>query len=301
MWLVYTPLLTYKHAEGKQGTELIPGLAEALPAISGDGRTYRLKLRDGLTFSDGTLVKASDFEHTIKRVLNLESPGSSLFLGIAGAQAYAERGEAGGDITGIETDDSTGEITIRLAAPDANFSQALATIFAGVVPSSARFENLTEAPPARGRSLRDRPLPAEPRVRAAPQRGLRHPRDPGREGRSHHGPHHHERRPPGAGRDPWEARLHAGRAAAGPPAARAARPRGPLQGVRDRGHELLLPQHPHTAVRQARRAARREHRPRRACAAPGLRRTARAHLQLPATQHPRLREARPLPLRRAGR
>ena len=31
MWLVYTPLLTYKHAEGKEGTELIPGLAEALP------------------------------------------------------------------------------------------------------------------------------------------------------------------------------------------------------------------------------------------------------------------------------
>ena len=147
MWLVYTPLLTYKHAEGKEGTELIPGLAEALPEISGDGRTYRLKLRDGLTFSDGTLVKASDFEHTIKRVLNLESPGSSLFLGIAGAQAYAERGEAGGDITGIETDDSTGEITIRLAAPDANFSQALATIFSGVVPSSARFENLTKRPP----------------------------------------------------------------------------------------------------------------------------------------------------------
>jgi peptide/nickel transport system substrate-binding protein len=147
MWLVYTPLLTYRHAEGKEGTELIPGLAEALPTISGDARTYRLKLRSGLTYSDGTLVKASDFEHAIKRVLNMESPGSSLFLGIAGAQAYAEGGRAEGDISGIETDDKTGAITIRLAAPDANFSQALATIFAGLVPSRAGFENLTKRPP----------------------------------------------------------------------------------------------------------------------------------------------------------
>jgi peptide/nickel transport system substrate-binding protein len=147
MWLVYTPLLTYRHAEGKEGTELIPGLAEELPEISADGRTYRLKLRPGLTYSDGTLVKASDFEHTISRVLALESPGSSLFLGIAGAQAYAERGKAEGDISGIETDDEAGAITIRLAAPDANFSQALATIFSGLVPSRTRFENLTKRPP----------------------------------------------------------------------------------------------------------------------------------------------------------
>jgi peptide/nickel transport system substrate-binding protein len=147
MWLVYTPLLTYRHAEGKEGTELIPGLAEALPTISGGGRTYRLKLRTGLTYSDGTLVKASDFEQTIKRVLTLESPGSALFLGIAGAQAYAEAGKAEGDISGIEADDSTGAITIKLAAADANFSEALATLYSGLLPSRTRFENLTKRPP----------------------------------------------------------------------------------------------------------------------------------------------------------
>ena len=35
MWLVYTPLLTYRHAEGQSGTELIPGLAEELPGDLG--------------------------------------------------------------------------------------------------------------------------------------------------------------------------------------------------------------------------------------------------------------------------
>ena len=42
LWLVYTPLLTYAHAEGTEGTRLIPGLAQELPQISDGGRTYSL-------------------------------------------------------------------------------------------------------------------------------------------------------------------------------------------------------------------------------------------------------------------
>jgi peptide/nickel transport system substrate-binding protein len=77
LWTVYTPLVSYKHEEGAAGAELIPGLAEALPEISNGGKTYTLKLRPDLKYSDGTAVKASDFEHTIKRVLNLESGSRS--------------------------------------------------------------------------------------------------------------------------------------------------------------------------------------------------------------------------------
>ena len=40
LWLVYTPLLTYRRAEGTEGAELIAGLASDLPEISADsGRT----------------------------------------------------------------------------------------------------------------------------------------------------------------------------------------------------------------------------------------------------------------------
>ena len=48
LWLVYTPLITYAREEGQAGAELIPGLAEDLPDISADGKTYKLKLRRGL-------------------------------------------------------------------------------------------------------------------------------------------------------------------------------------------------------------------------------------------------------------
>src|ERR671915_1913646 len=40
MWLVYTPPVTYRRAEGQAGAEIIPGLAEDLPTISEDGLTY---------------------------------------------------------------------------------------------------------------------------------------------------------------------------------------------------------------------------------------------------------------------
>jgi peptide/nickel transport system substrate-binding protein len=147
MWLVYTPLLTYARAEGAEGSKLIPGLAQDLPEVSKDGLTYRLTLRKGLEYSDGSPVKASDFEHTVKRVLNLESGGSAFFLGIEGADDYVKKGKAEADIPGIETNDDTGDITIRLTAPDGTFSNVLAMNFAGLVPGDTPFKNLTKDPP----------------------------------------------------------------------------------------------------------------------------------------------------------
>ena len=147
LWLVYTPLLTYRHAEGEKGAELVPGLAGDLPEISEDGTTYRLTLREGLSYSDGTDVVASDFEHTIRRVLHLESGGLPFYDDIAGAKRYIRAGDPEGDISGIETDDETGEITIALGEPDATFSNVLAMNFAGLVPGDTPFRNMTASPP----------------------------------------------------------------------------------------------------------------------------------------------------------
>jgi peptide/nickel transport system substrate-binding protein len=143
----YSRLLEYKRAEGEEGSQLIPGLAEEMPTISEDGTTYELTLRKGLKYSDGSPVKASDFEHTIKRVLNLESGGSAFYLTIEGAEEYVEAGKPEADISGIETNDQSGKITINLTAPDATFSNVLAMPFASVVPGDTPFRILTEDPP----------------------------------------------------------------------------------------------------------------------------------------------------------
>ena len=147
LWLVYTPLITYPHKPAPEGSELIPGLAEALPDVSEDGKTYKLKLREGLKYSDGSPVKASDFEHAIKRVLNLESGGSAFFLGIDGAQDYVDAGKCEGDIKGIVTDDKTGDITINLTEPDGSFSHVLGMWFAAPVPGDTPCKEMTKDPP----------------------------------------------------------------------------------------------------------------------------------------------------------
>jgi peptide/nickel transport system substrate-binding protein len=148
MWLVYTPLITYpRTGDIETDSGLIPGLAEEMPTVSEDGTTYELTLRKGLKYSDGSAVKATDFEHTIGRVLNQESGGSAFYLVIEGAQEYVDAGECDGDISGIDADNKTGTITINLTEPDGSFSHVLSMWFAGLVPGDTPCENLTENPP----------------------------------------------------------------------------------------------------------------------------------------------------------
>ncbi|HET6997979.1 MAG TPA: ABC transporter substrate-binding protein [Solirubrobacterales bacterium] len=143
MWTAYMPLLTYKR-EG--GSELMPGLAEEMPEVSADGKTYELTLRKGVKYSDGTPVKASDFEHSIKRVLNLESGGAPYYEVIEGADKYLSGGKPDADISGIEANDKTGEITIKLVEPDSAFNFVLAMNFASLLPGDTPFENMTNDP-----------------------------------------------------------------------------------------------------------------------------------------------------------
>jgi peptide/nickel transport system substrate-binding protein len=125
-----------------------PGPRRGAAEISSDGKTYKFKLRSGLKYSDGSAVKAADFEHAIKRVITLESGGASFYTGtIKGAEEYLKAGKAKGDIAGITTDDATGEITIELNDANGQFPYILSMPFASLVPSDTPFEVLTKNPP----------------------------------------------------------------------------------------------------------------------------------------------------------
>jgi peptide/nickel transport system substrate-binding protein len=123
--LVYKGLVTYADEEGTAGQKLIPGLAEKIPEPTNGGKTYKFQVRKGLKYSDGTPVKASDFENTIKRLLFLGGPFSSFATTIKGAAKYQESKKQEGDIPGIVADDSKGTITVTLEAPDSQFLYAL--------------------------------------------------------------------------------------------------------------------------------------------------------------------------------
>jgi peptide/nickel transport system substrate-binding protein len=145
---VYTPLLSYAYADGADGAKVVPGLAEKLPEVSLDGRTYLLKLHEKLRYSDGTPVHASDFEHAIRRVLRLKSPGASYFLDILGADEYVKAGQPDGDISGIATSDRTNDLTITLKQPNARFREVLALEYGALVPGDTPFADQTKTPPA---------------------------------------------------------------------------------------------------------------------------------------------------------
>jgi peptide/nickel transport system substrate-binding protein len=141
----YLPLLTYEHANGKAGTELIPGLAEALPKIDQGGRRYTLQLRPGLEYSDGTPVRASDFRFAVERLIRLNSAGTSFYMNIEGAERFAETRKGG--IAGIETDDKSGRIVIHLREPDGSFNFVLALMYAAPLPPDTPAEDQTANPP----------------------------------------------------------------------------------------------------------------------------------------------------------
>jgi peptide/nickel transport system substrate-binding protein len=165
---VYIPLLTYKHAEGEEGSEVVPGLAKELPKISNGGKTYTLFLRDGLKYADGTPVKASDFPYAIERLFKVNSGGSPFYTGIVGAEKFAETKSGG--IPGIKANDKTGEIQIELVKPRGTFSNELALMFAAPVPKGTPNEDLSaDPPPATGPYMI---------VKSQPGRGWEYERNP---------------------------------------------------------------------------------------------------------------------------
>jgi peptide/nickel transport system substrate-binding protein len=145
-WIAYTPLLTYRHKGGADGTELIPGLAQRMPRISPDGRRYRLVLRKGLVYSNGRPVVATDFEYTIKRAIRLGWPGKRFLTdNIIGAEAF-ELGQTE-DISGISALDASGQIRITLIRPWGAFENVLALPATGLVPSGTPMRDMTARPP----------------------------------------------------------------------------------------------------------------------------------------------------------
>jgi peptide/nickel transport system substrate-binding protein len=145
MYDTYIPLLTYRHAEGKAGAEVVPGLAESLPKITKGGRTYTLFLRRGLRYSNGKPVRASDFEYAVERMFRLNSGGFPFYAGIDGVGRFLRKKSRG--ISGIATDDKTGRIVIHLGAPDGTFTQELALMFVAPVPPDTPLHDASARPP----------------------------------------------------------------------------------------------------------------------------------------------------------
>jgi ABC-type transport system substrate-binding protein len=132
--LLFDGLLDYD-----QRSELVPSLAEALPTVSEDGRTFRFRLRRGVRFHpmpghpEGRELVAQDVRWSLLRLMSKDvgSPGYPFYASIEGADAYHE-GTAD-DVAGIRVLDRY-TIEFQLKEADQTFLNALAMPFAYPVP-----------------------------------------------------------------------------------------------------------------------------------------------------------------------
>ncbi|MFG1605905.1 ABC transporter substrate-binding protein [Actinoplanes sp. NPDC049265] len=66
-------LLTFKVEPGKGSNELTPDLAEGLGTPSDGGKTWTYKIRAGIKYEDGTVVKAADVKYAVLRSVDKET------------------------------------------------------------------------------------------------------------------------------------------------------------------------------------------------------------------------------------
>ena len=126
--LVYESLYVYDH-----DMALVPQLAERLPDISQDGRTFTVPLRKGVRFHNGREVTAEDVVWSFERMLSAElySPGVPYYLAIQGLAEY--RAGKAEHVEGLSARDRY-TVRIQLERADQSFVHTLAMRFAAPVP-----------------------------------------------------------------------------------------------------------------------------------------------------------------------
>lgn len=112
------------------GSSAIVGSVCESYTLSPDGLTYAMKIREGITFSNGSALTASDVKYTFVRLLTAGGVNDDIPLEVEGAQAL-QNGEAD-DLSGIVLkDDYNMEIT--LSSPNAGFTAELTSPAMGIV------------------------------------------------------------------------------------------------------------------------------------------------------------------------
>ncbi|GIF51632.1 peptide/nickel transport system substrate-binding protein/oligopeptide transport system substrate-binding protein [Asanoa ferruginea] len=119
--------------------------AADMPQVSQDGLTYTVKLRSGMTFTDGKPVTAADVVYSFDRILDpaTKSPVASFWTGVKGAADYAKNTAT--PLTGITAvDDST--VQIQLTAPNSAFKYVLAMPHASIIEKDSASKPIGSGP-----------------------------------------------------------------------------------------------------------------------------------------------------------
>ena len=141
----YDGLVALRRSGGPQGFTLVPDLAITLPRPADGGKTYTFTLRQGIRYSNGAPVRASDFRRGIRRQLSFGAyPG--YYEGILGASACQQHPSQCDLTAGIITSDAAGTVTFHLGQADPDFLYKLALLLANPAPPGAPDHPIDRAP-----------------------------------------------------------------------------------------------------------------------------------------------------------
>ena len=136
-------LVTYNHAPGPAGTQLVPDLAISIPAPSDGGTTYTFRLRSGIRYSDGRAASGGGFPAGDRAVFAASLERAARTSRVSSARKAACEASSRCDLrSGIITDEAARTVTYRLRAPDPDFLANLTVAgFATAVPANTPFRN----------------------------------------------------------------------------------------------------------------------------------------------------------------
>lgn len=177
--LVYETLVTL----GDQG-EIIPCLAESLPTISNNSRSFRFQLRKGVLFSNGREMTAEDVVFSLERIIDptFEGGFASNLANVEGVKAFerarkqeldvilrephrlGERWVEPKQLSGVRALDRY-TVEINLNAPDLSLVRSLVTPPTGIVPKEETIKS--------GRQFTTHPIGTGPYVLERWDRGAR--------------------------------------------------------------------------------------------------------------------------------
>jgi len=142
-------LVGFAKVGGLPGTKIVPDLATSIPLPTNGGKTYVFHIRRGIKFSNGQVLKPSDWVTTFERQFTVPGGNPGFYSGIVGASKCTTKGC---DLSkGVVPNDTNYTLTINLTAPDPELMDQLSLPFAFAVPANTSLHNTgNKVPPGTG-------------------------------------------------------------------------------------------------------------------------------------------------------